>query len=915
MTIFRISLILILSLCAQPLTAQAWSGPQVTLANKNGRKVIKICDQSGAPCVLSTPFFLALNSNAAPIQTTPPTPRDWSTFMYQARLHLAYVAASNGVAPMLQVHVRNISNGFLDELAAQLNQLSPRPYLYVRLDLRDAPTLPGFESVKMRNLQGQTVNNPANNVRQEFGKGSNWAFNEAWLAYEESEIARVLNRLDSQYPGRVMGINLAYENAGEWMYRPYGWDPAQGKMLDWDGGLVCANGSDGLRYCNLLPWTNDSSAPPRPAGRHQYYLNDYSTTTETGFCAWTALPAVLRSGCRAASVAERNNANPNLPLPGFGQARGAFLDPADTGSLRGAYYNRYIAYQKVNAITRLAAHAKQISGNRVLTSAFYGYIMALRAELAISGHAALTQLLASNAIDLIIGPYSYLASRSLGNPVVPHAPSDAPPLANKLWIDEDDSRTLFTPPGDVFKTVDTLWDSIRLLRRNLLSVALRNRGSHFFDLPGQGWFGQPSRDDDSQALWANLTVVFNAIDKLQRNAPNRFEPQVAVFVDDLSANYLAGLTPAGEETFAFTQDIASDLLYKLSVLGTPVKQYLLSDLLRSNLDLSAIKLAVFSNAWNVPDNLRQAITSKLKTPGRTLLFVYASGYLNGDAAASAANISALTGITVAQGSGTPSLAQSFTINGQTFAGGPSYGLTPWFRIGDPLIASILGTYTSAGGISAATKNVAVAGGSYKAALAAAPNVPLAMLRKLSEDAGVHHFMPAGDTVETAGNLLLVHAATANYKTITFPATLPRLFETATLTSDTLLCSYCSSLTQLAFNAGDTRVFRWTSPPLGNFELISSGPTLEGWALDFDAPASSVDIHVYRNGPPGVGTFHTSFNASLHRPDLTAAFGVPGNSGFRVPIGSCPSGTQLFAYAIDPEPNGDSPAFIGTHTCP
>jgi hypothetical protein len=210
----------------------------------------------------------------------------------------------------------------------------------------------------------------------------------------------------------------------------------------------------------------------------------------------------------------------------------------------------------------------------------------------------------------------------------------------------------------------------------------------------------------------------------------------------------------------------------------------------------------------------------------------------------------------------------------------------------------------------------VPGGSYTSVLAAAPNVPLAFLRKISEDAGVHHFVASGNAVEAAGNMLVVHAETSSYQTISFPGTRPRIFETAIWPSDSLLCSFCSVLNQQLFNAGDTRAFRWTSAPTGNFELISGTSTLQGWAVDFDVPNTPVEIHIYRGGPFGIGTFFTSFTASAPRPDLTAAFGIAGNNGFHVNIGSCPSGTPLYAYAIDPDlQNGDSNTFIGTHPCP
>lgn len=612
-------------------------------------------------------------------------------------------------------------------------------------------------------------------------------------------------------------------------------------------------------------------------------------------------------------MVERNNAIPGQPLPALGLARGVFLDPADPGSMRAAYYNHYISLQNVNAIIRVLAMAKRASGNRILTSTFYGYLFGITMELPISGHTALTELLASSSVDMIAGPYSYGVARSLGNPFSPQGITDSLRLGGKLWFDEDDTRTHLAG-GIPFQNVFNLWDSIRILRRNLLTAGLHNRGSWFLDLQGTGWFGRPDNPSDSETLWANLHNAFAAVNKLQLSAPNRFDAQVAVFVDDLSPNYVAGLTPAGESTFAFANDVAVTLLDTLGRLGTPVKHYLLSDLVKSNLDLSAVKLAILANAWNIPTSVRQAIDTKLRTPGRTILFMYAAGYMNQDAAASVSNISTFTGINVARGTGTPVLSESFNVNGQTVLGGPDYPLTPWFRISDAGATS-LGSYRFTTGTSLARKVIAVSGGTYTSVVATAPRLPLAVLRKLSEDAGVFHFTAAGDIVEAAGNMVIVHAATAGFKNLAFPQTMPRIFETALWPSDTQMCTNCSSTIQLPFNDGDTRAFRWTSRPFGNFELIN-GTTLEGWAADMDNPETSIAVDIYRGGPVGVGTFLTEFVASNPRPDLTNAFGIPGNNGFKQNIGSCPSGTALYAYAVDPEgTNGDGNAFIGTHTCP
>lgn len=887
---------------AGPAQADGWSGPQGSIVNRNGRKVIQLCDQGGG-CRTTTPFFMANNSQSYAVNNG-----DWSYFNYQAQLAAANTAAADmNVAPMLQVHLNGTSDYFIDQLTTRLNQLNPKPYLMVRMYLQDAPA--GAEPTKMKDLQG-TVRNDTN------GAGHPWTINEAWLAYQEQQITRVLTRIDSQYPGRVMALLITYENGGEWFYRPYGWNDATGKMLDWGDPNLCATGTDGVRACGLFPWSNDAGTQPGPRGRHSFYLTDYSSSAESGFCSWSGLPANLVPGCRSATPTERNNAVPGGSPPLSGASRGTVMDPGDLNSLRAAKYNQYISSRNVAAITRLLAKAKQVTGNRILTAAFYGYQYGMLSELGISGQNDLTTLVNSPYVDIIGNPYAYTNSRHLGYGFVPQGPPDTMRLANKLWLDEDDTRTLLArdtlpcpaPPG--FKTVNNLWDSIRVLRRNLMTAGIGGRALHLLDLQGCGWFGDPARASDSEALWANLQPVFRAIDKIQHGGANAYQPQVAVFVDDVSPNYQPGLTPAGQYTFDYANDQLPSLVDKLTRLGTPVRHYLLSDLTKGNLDLSAIKLAILPNAYVVSSALRSAINTKLKTPGRTILSMYAAGYVQDNQAASTASMSALTDITLTQGTGTPALTQLYSFVGQS--GGPEYSLTPWFRVTDSG-ATTLGTYY-AGGVSLARKTVPVAGGSYTSVYAGASRLPMNVLRKISEDAGVHHFAPVGDTVEAAGNMLLVHAATSGYKTIQLPQTMPRVYETALYPSDVEMCRNCSQLANLPFNNGDTRVFRWTSPPRGNFELLT-GTTVEGWAADLDQPSTSSTVAVYRGGPAGVGTYLGEFPTNINRPDVNAYFGISGVHGFRFAVAGCSPGTQVHIYATDPEGgNGDGNSYLGARSC-
>ncbi|SCL25826.1 hypothetical protein [Micromonospora inyonensis] len=179
---------------------------------------------------------------------------------------------------------------------------------------------------------------------------------------------------------------------------------------------------------------------------------------------------------------------------------------------------------------------------------------------------------------------------------------------------------------------------------------------------------------------------------------------------------------------------------------------------------------------------------------------------------------------------------------------------------------------------------------------------------------MHHFAPVGDTVEAAGNTVLVHAGSTGYKTIHLPQAMPRLYETVLYPSDVEMCRNCSQLTNLAFSVGDTRVFRWTSPPRGNIDTLT-GSTVEGWAADLDQPGTSSTVTVYRGGPAGVGTYLGEFPTTLHRSDVNDALGITGVHGFRFTLSGCSPGTPIHVYALDPEGgNGDGSAYLGARSC-
>ena len=106
---------------------------------------------------------------------------------------------------------------------------------------------------------------------------------------------------------------------------------------------------------------------------------------------------------------------------------------------------------------------------------------------------------------------------------------------------------------------------------------------------------------------------------------------MAVFVDEQALLRLTmlggpgGWTPGNDHTLL--NFLIKHPYYELARLGAPVRYHLLSDLLLPSFDPSAIKLAIFLNAF-VTSNQTVAAVNSLKSSGRTLVFNYAPGLLN-----------------------------------------------------------------------------------------------------------------------------------------------------------------------------------------------------------------------------------------------------------------------------------------------
>mgnify|MGYP001412082471 CR=1 FL=1 len=93
-------------------------------------------------------------------------------------------------------------------------------------------------------------------------------------------------------------------------------------------------------------------------------------------------------------------------------------------------------------------------------------------------------------------------------------------------------------------------------------------------------------------------------------------------------------------------------------------------------------------------------------------------------------------------------------------------------------------------------------------------------------------------------------------------------------------------------------------PAGDVEVGGTNGLVRGWAFDGDVPGQQLLIHVYVDGPPGVGQLVAATATSVSRPDVNAAhaqYGLSGPHGFEVQLApSLRDGRphQLYVYALD-----------------
>lgn len=404
---------------------------------------------------------------------------------------------------------------------------------------------------------------------------------------------------------------------------------------------------------------------------------------------------------------------------------GFFRSPSQ--SVEVVDYIRFMNSQVVLRMSQLAAQVKDTSGGQSLVAYFYGYLHELigngaRRGMAHSGHLALEQMLDDPNVDLLASPLSYF-HRGVGFPVNLMAPVDSLTRAGKIFLQEDDSRThIWTdPPPASSLFYPTEWDSIQALRRNAGHPMVRRQAIWWMDLLANGNY-------NLESYWTQANRFFLEAAEAELAQPAPYRPEIAVLVDEESYRWMR----------ADSFDIHSPALFQLRTglhsLGAPVGWYTTRDL--EHLP-DSVKLIVFPNLFKVEEAMLDRLDA-VKSGGRTLLFLYAPGYVGSDGL-STASMQAATGFEFTRLGTSASTRVLLQSNMDNLAGGLSgqlsgttTSLAPRFAVADAQPDEALGRYVVTNQTAFAWRTHA----DWNAVFHGSPIVDVRVLRALALRSGV-----------------------------------------------------------------------------------------------------------------------------------------------------------------------------------
>ncbi len=364
------------------------------------------------------------------------------------------------------------------------------------------------------------------------------------------------------------------------------------------------------------------------------------------------------------------------------------------GDLRDPLRDRYVidyyeCQQRVlsKLVTHLAHVIKETWPRPGIVGVFYGYFYGGFTVGAQASQFDIETLFRSPDVDYFSGPYG---SRNMFGSGLPRTLVQSVRLNGKLWMTEHDGGSHLRDSEKMhFPDIPrNEAESIARMRRNFMHGLAEDVGQWWYDFgPGNqtGGWSTPAMLAEAKDL---LTLTNNA---LQR----RYEkPSDVLVVYDMRSFLLTRPSVKDRLTPKITEALSDSLLGT----GASVDRVFLMDL--EAVDLARYRVVIFGNTFLLDAKQRAFINERVMTPGRTVVFMSAAGYCDGEKNSTVA-MSGLIGMQIEKATDNADSVE-VKLAGET-AELDARGVMSRFAINDTA-AHVLGSYRS-GGIAAAQKEV------------------------------------------------------------------------------------------------------------------------------------------------------------------------------------------------------------------
>jgi hypothetical protein len=454
--------------------------------------------------------------------------------------------------------------------------------------------------------------------------------------------------------------------------------------------------------------------------------------------------------------------------------------------------------------------AKEASARKILCGLMSGYTYsgALAGYAQVSNYGGARMLFASPYVDFFQSPYHYLNRSFPGVHFAQHAPESVM-LRGKLFVDQLDTKTHLKRNAANNTNARTPWETEQILKRDVAHALGKNCHCYWMEIYHGvfGGFSAPVKwdpmDFDDPAIKATIAELTALAEQMPELRP-RPVTEVAWFTSKESPYHMRC-------DYLFERFFVDALRqWQLPCLGTPFDDYVFEDLPDVTRDY---KVMIFPNANYMSSAVRRLIRQKI-ADGATAVFFYAPGYVD-ENGPSLANCRELTGLELAMvprrdwlhvqftrpyhalmrgvaetGYGTnidPAVLNA-TQEWMRFPGNviDDYRFNPVFHcvdpqadvlaeltdfrvthgVGDENPASIpRGEITPNGKAGLVVKPL----GKGRVIWSAAPLLPVAVLRNILREAGVHLYSPDGDLVYANDSFLTICAQTEGEREVLLPA--------------------------------------------------------------------------------------------------------------------------------------------------